>query len=210
MLDRADAKLLFTVTDFLDTDYVDAARSGATRSPSLEQIVVLRGHARGGHVAWDDFLAARRDRRRAEIERARGRAHRRRPLRHPLHVGHDRPARRARCSRTARACAAYDAWSTSSACATGDRYLDRQPVLPLVRAEGRASSPCLIKGATIVPHAVFDVDAVMQRVAEERISMLPGPPTIYQSILDHPRRRRVRPVVAAARGHRRGRRCRSS
>ena len=34
--------------------------------------------------------------------------------------------------------------------------------------------------------------------------MLPGPPTIYQTILDHPRRRRVRPVVAAARGHRRG------
>ena len=34
---------------------------------------------------------------------------------------------------------------------------------------------------------MFDVDAVMQRVAEEHISMLPGPPTIYQSILDHPR-----------------------
>ena len=39
----------------------------------------------------------------------------------------------------------------------------------------------------MVPHAVFDVDTVMQRVAEERISMLPGPPTVYQSILDHPR-----------------------
>ena len=46
---------------------------------------------------------------------------------------------------------------------------------------------CLITGATIVPHPVFDVDAVMQRVVDERISMLPGPPTIYQSILDHPR-----------------------
>jgi acyl-CoA synthetase (AMP-forming)/AMP-acid ligase II len=39
----------------------------------------------------------------------------------------------------------------------------------------------------MVPHAVFDVDTVMQRVTEERISMLPGPPTVYWSILDHPR-----------------------
>jgi acyl-CoA synthetase (AMP-forming)/AMP-acid ligase II len=34
---------------------------------------------------------------------------------------------------------------------------------------------------------VFDVDAVMTRAAEEQVSMLPGPPTIYQSILDHPK-----------------------
>ena len=45
----------------------------------------------------------------------------------------------------------------------------------------------LVKGATIIPHAVFDVDAVMKRAAEEQVSMLPGPPTIYQSMLDHPR-----------------------
>src|SRR6202035_533405 len=45
----------------------------------------------------------------------------------------------------------------------------------------------LVKGATIIPHPVFDVDAVMTRAAEEHVSMLPGPPTVYQSILDHPR-----------------------
>ena len=37
-----------------------------------------------------------------------------------------------------------------------------------------------------MPHPVFDVPSVMQRVGEERISMLPGPPAIYQTILDHP------------------------
>ena len=35
---------------------------------------------------------------------------------------------------------AYDAWSDVVGLRTGDRYLDRQPVLPRVRAEGRASS----------------------------------------------------------------------
>jgi acyl-CoA synthetase (AMP-forming)/AMP-acid ligase II len=33
---------------------------------------------------------------------------------------------------------------------------------------------------------VFDVPQVMRRVVDERISMLPGPPSIYQTILDHP------------------------
>jgi acyl-CoA synthetase (AMP-forming)/AMP-acid ligase II len=36
---------------------------------------------------------------------------------------------------------------------------------------------------------VFDPVAVMQRVQDERITVLPGPPTIYQSLLEHPRRR---------------------
>jgi acyl-CoA synthetase (AMP-forming)/AMP-acid ligase II len=43
---------------------------------------------------------------------------------------------------------------------------------------------CLMQGATIVPHAVFDVRQVLARIAEERITMLPGPPTLYQSILN--------------------------
>ena len=45
---------------------------------------------------------------------------------------------------------------------------------------------CLVKGATIVPHPTFDVPSVMRRVDEERITMLPGAPAIYQTILDHP------------------------
>ena len=81
---------------------------------------------------------------------------------------------------------AYDTWSTVVGLRAGDRYLI---VNPFFHAFGLKAGilASLIKGATIVPHAVFDVEAVMQRVAEEHISMLPGPPTIYQSILDHPR-----------------------
>ncbi len=41
-------------------------------------------------------------------------------------------------------------------------------------------------GVTSIPHPVFDVDSVMRRVAEERVTMLPGPPAIYQTILNHP------------------------
>ena len=41
-----------------------------------------------------------------------------------------------------------------------------------------------------MPHAVFDVPAVLARVSADRISVLPGPPTLYQSILMHPDRKK--------------------
>jgi HIP---CoA ligase len=40
---------------------------------------------------------------------------------------------------------------------------------------------------------VFDVEVTMRNVAEHRITCLPGPPTIYQSILNHPRLGRREP-----------------
>jgi acyl-CoA synthetase (AMP-forming)/AMP-acid ligase II len=43
-------------------------------------------------------------------------------------------------------------------------------------------------GATVVPEPVFDATKVMERIAAERISVLPGPPTLYQTLLSHPDR----------------------
>jgi acyl-CoA synthetase (AMP-forming)/AMP-acid ligase II len=47
-----------------------------------------------------------------------------------------------------------------------------------------------MRGATIGPVAVFDPGAVLELVERERITVLPGPPTIYHSLLDHPDRAR--------------------
>ncbi|MDN7141338.1 FadD3 family acyl-CoA ligase [Pseudomonas sp. JQ170] len=68
----------------------------------------------------------------------------------------------------------------------GDRYLI---VNPFFHAFGYKAGwlTCLIAGATILPHAVFDAEAVFQRIADERISVLPGAPTLYLSLLAHPR-----------------------
>ncbi len=46
----------------------------------------------------------------------------------------------------------------------------------------------LLRGATIFPVAVFDVPTVLELVQAEQITVLPGAPTIYRSILDHPGR----------------------
>ena len=43
-------------------------------------------------------------------------------------------------------------------------------------------------GATVIPQAVFDGDEVMARIGRDRVSVLPGPPTLLQGILNHPDR----------------------
>jgi HIP---CoA ligase len=172
VLDRADVRLLFTVTDFLDTNYVELLRA-EDDVPSLREIVDLRG------AGWTDFLA-----------RDAGA-----PL--PEVAGDDLCSILFTSGTTGRpkgamlthsaTVRAYDAWSSVIGLREDDRYL---VVNPFFHSFGLNAGivACLVKGATIIPHAVFDVDAVMARAAEEQVSMLPGPPTVYQSILDHPRR----------------------
>ncbi|HEY5698798.1 MAG TPA: AMP-binding protein, partial [Acidimicrobiales bacterium] len=80
---------------------------------------------------------------------------------------------------------AYDAWSTVVGLREGDRYLI---INPFFHAFGLKAGilASLIKGATMLPQPVFDVPTVMERVPVDRITMLPGPPAIYQTILNHP------------------------
>ncbi|MBI2710130.1 MAG: AMP-binding protein [Actinobacteria bacterium] len=72
----------------------------------------------------------------------------------------------------------------------GDRYL---LVNPMSHTFGYKAGvlACLMAGATMVPLPVFDVDATVGAIERERITVLPGPPTLYQSILDHPARERA-------------------
>jgi acyl-CoA synthetase (AMP-forming)/AMP-acid ligase II len=46
----------------------------------------------------------------------------------------------------------------------------------------------LLRGATIVPQMTFDVDRVLEVIERERVTLMPGPPTIFQALLEHPRR----------------------
>jgi acyl-CoA synthetase (AMP-forming)/AMP-acid ligase II len=83
--------------------------------------------------------------------------------------------------------AVYEAWSTGVGLHRGDRYL---VVNPLSHTFGYKAGllACLITGATLVLQAVFDPARSLQLVADEKITVLPGPPTLYASLLDHPAR----------------------
>ena len=82
-------------------------------------------------------------------------------------------------------CRAYRSWASVIGLRHDDRYLIINPFFHSFGLNAGILA-CLMTGATMVPHPVFDVPSVMARVPQERISMLPGPPAIYQTILNHP------------------------
>lgn len=81
----------------------------------------------------------------------------------------------------------FGTWASIVGLQAQDRYL---VVNPFFHTFGYKAGilACLMTGATVLPAPVFDVDSVLETVASEAVSVLPGPPTLYQSILDHPRR----------------------
>ena len=81
----------------------------------------------------------------------------------------------------------FGTWSSIVGLTAVDRYL---VVNPFFHTFGYKAGilACLMAGATVVPEPVFDPSAVMARISAEHISVLPGPPTLYQTLLSDPRR----------------------
>jgi HIP---CoA ligase len=81
------------------------------------------------------------------------------------------------------------AWADRAELTEADRYL---VINPFFHSFGYKAGilACLLSGATMVPMPVFDVAGAMRLIERERITVLPGPPTLYRSMLDSPARTR--------------------
>jgi len=79
----------------------------------------------------------------------------------------------------------FDAWASGVGLRGGDRYLLVNPMFHTFGYKAGVLA-CLLRGATMLPLPVFDVASVLRLVAAERITVLPGAPTLYSSMLDHP------------------------
>jgi HIP---CoA ligase len=76
----------------------------------------------------------------------------------------------------------YEEWATLADLREGDRYLQINPYFHTFGLKAGLIASFL-RGATMLPVAVFDVDTVVDLIERERITMLPGPPTLYHSLL---------------------------
>jgi HIP---CoA ligase len=76
----------------------------------------------------------------------------------------------------------YEEWATLADLRAGDRYLMINPYFHTFGLKAGLIASFL-RGATMLPVAVFDVAMVVDLVERERITMLPGPPTLYHSLL---------------------------
>jgi acyl-CoA synthetase (AMP-forming)/AMP-acid ligase II len=195
VLSASKAALLVTTIGFLGSDPVGMLRLAETPLPALRRIVLLEGseqatEAPGGADVepWHAFAA------RAEEVTPAAAWERRQAVRptdpsdvlftsgttgRPKGVlmSHGQTVRQ------------FREWCEFAGLRAGDRYLIVNPFFHMFgyKAGWLAS---LLQGATIVPVPVFDVPEVLSLVETERITVLPGAPTVYRSILDHPARQR--------------------
>ena len=79
------------------------------------------------------------------------------------------------------------AWAACGEISSADRYLCINPFFHNFGYKAGILA-CLQTGAALYPVLTFKPDQVLKTIAEQRITVLPGPPTIFQTLLDHPSR----------------------
>ncbi len=79
------------------------------------------------------------------------------------------------------------AWAACGEITSADRYLCINPFFHNFGYKAGILA-CLQTGATLIPEVTFDPARALRIVNDQKITVLPGPPTIYQTLLDHPLR----------------------
>ena len=187
ILADSGATHLFCMASFLGVDYPAVAAANAPRS--LQQIIVFRAAGEpvwGQH--WSDLIASgaalSETQRLAQIETAQ------------IGVGADTPSDILFTSGTtgrakgvvtnhAQNIKAFSHFADILGIDDQDRYL---VINPFFHSFGYKAGwlSCLIKGAAVYPQLTFDVDQVLTKIAHDKITVMPGPPTLFQSLLAHP------------------------
>ena len=183
ILRRSGARLLLTVGEFLGTRYPDLLTGESL--PALEGTVLLAGtHASAR--SWREFVATGSDTP-ASPETAVTVGPR--DLADIMFTSGTTGSPKGVMSTHEQNVRVYITWADTVGLRTGDRYLAVNPFFHTFgyKAGWLAS---LIRGATIYPVPVFDAATVLARIARDRVTVLPGPPTIYQSLLAHEARER--------------------
>ena len=187
MLGRSGARFLCTVNGFLGTDYVAMLREAGPAARGARADRRAAGRRAGGHHDRSPTSSPAPASVSAEAARDRADAIAPDDVADIIFTSGTTGKPKGAMTTHAQTLRTFDAWANTVGLVEGDRYL---VVNPFFHTFGYKAGivACFIKGATIVPEPVFDVPAVLAHVASERISMLPGPPTLYLSILDHPDR----------------------
>ena len=186
ILGRSRARILFCVNGFLGNDYPALLCAVDADLPALERTVVLRGERVEGTESWAEYLSGGSS---VPTTAAQERIASVAPddLSDIIFTSGTTGRPKGAMSTHAQTLRVFQTWAEIVGLRAGDRYL---VINPFFHTFGYKAGwvACLLQGATIVPQAVFDVPEAMRRIAEERITVLPGPPTLFQSLLDQPDR----------------------
>src|SRR6266700_7191516 len=189
VISRSGARALFVAGDFLGIDRLGALRAAAAaEGGGLDRLaLVVRVPEE-----WDAFMPGgllAEAERRALLAEARRRAGAVRPgdVSDIMFTSGTTGRSKGAMTSHERSLGVARAWAECARLGPGDRYLVVNPFFHTFGFKAGLLA-CLVSGATLVPQAVFEAGRTMQLVESERITVLPGPPTLYTSILDHPER----------------------
>jgi len=191
IITRSRARLLVAVDGFLDNGYVGML--DGQDLPRLERIVVVRDPAPPSPIrtqTWDDFVAAGASVPDEVVAERRG-ALTPDTVNDIIFTSGTTGRPKGVLTTHGQALRGFTTWAELAGLTADDRYL---LVNPFFHSFGYRAGivACILTGATMVPLPVFDVDAVMRTIAEERITIFPGPPALYQAMLNHPERGSLR------------------
>jgi acyl-CoA synthetase (AMP-forming)/AMP-acid ligase II len=183
ILSRTSAPLLIAMGEFLGADKTADLDRGAL--PALRHIVRVPIEKEDG--TWDEFIA--RGEKSGDLDAVDARAAAVKPddVSDILFTsGTTGRSKGALCAHR-QSLDAPAAWAACGQLTSADRYLCINPFFHNFGYKAGILA-CLQTGATLIPQLTFDAERAMQAVQEHRITVLPGPPTIYQTLLDHPKR----------------------
>jgi len=172
ILRRTNTRLLVTVGEFLGTDY--RALIADEDLPALEKIICLDD-------GWSDFIASGNGAKDPAVDTALD-ALSPEDLSDIMFTSGTTGAPKGALGTHSRVVPMFRHWVTVMGLEAGERYLI---INPFFHSFGYKAGwvAALIAGATIVPMASFDIPDVIRQIEQQKINFLPGPPTIYQSLL---------------------------
>jgi acyl-CoA synthetase (AMP-forming)/AMP-acid ligase II len=182
ILQKSGTKLLFSIDNFLGCDY--PGMLAGEDLPALQEVVLLRRNSANPQTTWEAFLesgsaidAARLD---AAAQAVAGS-----DTADILFTSGTTGAPKGVMAGHSQNLRTFRAWADTVGLQRGDRYLI---VGPFFHSFGYKAGilTSLMSGATVLPHQVFDTEQILKRIQDERITVMPGPPTLFQSILAFP------------------------
>ncbi len=182
VVDRTRARALFVAGPFLGADRLPLLRKAAGLATLPELIV--RVPVEAAEPSWDEFLGRKAS---DELIDARADAVTPDTVSDILFTSGTTGRSKGAMSAHRQALDVARAWSERAELTQADRYLI---VNPFFHSFGYKAGilACLLTGATMIPQLVFDPGASIELIEQARITVFPGAPTLYTSILDHPRR----------------------